>query len=297
MSEPLVDRHFLEKLERLTLRWQKSFNGLVGGHNMSRFAGSGQEFLDHRNFHQGDDLRAVNWRAYMRFEKFFLKTFQIEPRVPVRLLLDVSASMQAGSGSGDSTKFDYARRLAASLIYVGLVRLDTMVIQPFGNKLLEPFVCSGGRHRFQPAEAFLRTLKAEGQSNFHEIARQYLSSYPQRGLTIIISDFLDDDDCLRALQYVADYGHELLLIQLWGGEDREPSVMGETELVDAETGSLFTIAVDAESRRAYTEAFDSYSQQVRKLALRNGGRYAGLTTLLPLEEAMFGSLTLIEGTL
>ena len=297
MSEPLVDRHFLEKLERLTLRWQKSFNGLVGGHNMSRFAGSGQEFLDHRNFHQGDDLRAVNWRAYMRFEKFFLKTFQIEPRVPVRLLLDVSASMQAGSASGDSTKFDYARRLAASLIYVGLVRLDTMVIQPFGNKLLEPFVCSGGRHRFQPAEAFLRTLKAEGQSNFHEIARQYLSTYPQRGLTIIISDFLDDDDCLRALQYVADYGQELLLIQLWGGEDREPSVIGETELVDAETGSLFTIAVDAESRRAYTEAFDSYSQQVRKLALRNGGRYAGLTTLLPLEEAMFGSLTLIEGTL
>ncbi len=297
MSEPLVDRHFLEKLERLTLRWQKSFNGLVGGHNMSRFAGPGQEFLDHRNFHQGDDLRAVNWRAYMRFEKFFLKTFQVEPRVPVRLLLDVSASMQAGSGSGDSTKFDYARRLAASLIYVGLVRLDTMVIQPFSNKLPEPFICSGGRHRFQPAEAFLRTLKAEGQSNFHEIARQYLSSYPQRGLTIIISDFLDDDDCLRALQYVADYGHELLLIQLWGSEDREPSVMGETELVDAETGSLFTIAVDGEARRAYTEAFDAYSQQVRKLALRNGGRYAGLTTLLPLEEAMFGSLTLIEGTL
>jgi uncharacterized protein (DUF58 family) len=68
MPEPLVDRHFLERLERLTLHWQKSFNGLVGGHNLSRFAGPGQEFLDHRNFHSGDDLRAVNWRAYLRFE-------------------------------------------------------------------------------------------------------------------------------------------------------------------------------------------------------------------------------------
>src|SRR5690349_2214695 len=118
MPEPLVDRQFLERLERLTLQWQKSFNGLVGGHNMSRFAGPGQEFLDHRSFHEGDDLRAVNWRVYMRFEKLFLKMFQVEPRVPVRLLLDSSASMTAGAGSGDFTKFDYARKLAAALVYV-----------------------------------------------------------------------------------------------------------------------------------------------------------------------------------
>ena len=90
-SEALLDRLFLEKLERLTIHWEKSFSGLVGGHNSSRFAGGGQEFLDHRHFHHGDDLRAVNWRAYMRLEKMFLKMFQIEPRVPVRLLLDTSA--------------------------------------------------------------------------------------------------------------------------------------------------------------------------------------------------------------
>ena len=62
--EPLIDQKFLEKLERLTIHWQKSFPGLVGGHNVSRFSGAGQEFLDHRHFHYGDDLRAVNWRAY-----------------------------------------------------------------------------------------------------------------------------------------------------------------------------------------------------------------------------------------
>src|SRR6476646_7368403 len=127
MPEPLVDRHFLEKLERLTLGWNKSFRGLVGGHNLSRFAGPGQEFLDHRSFHPGDDLRAVNWRAYMRFDKLFLKMFQVEPRVPVRLLLDTSASMAATS----EQKFEYARKLAAALCYVALVRLDTICIQPF----------------------------------------------------------------------------------------------------------------------------------------------------------------------
>src|SRR5690349_4071459 len=71
VKAPLLSREFLEKLERLTIQWQKSFPGLVGGHNLSRLAGAGQEFLDHRNFHHGDDLRSVNWRAYLRLEKLF----------------------------------------------------------------------------------------------------------------------------------------------------------------------------------------------------------------------------------
>src|SRR6478736_7746804 len=124
-STPLLERQFLERLERLTIHWEKSFSGLVGGHNASRFAGGGQEFLDHRHFHHGDDLRAVNWRAYLRLEKLFLKMFQVEPRVPVRMLIDVSASMTAYDG----VKFAMARKLAGALCYVGLVRLDTIEIQ------------------------------------------------------------------------------------------------------------------------------------------------------------------------
>ena len=296
MPQPLLDRRFLEQLERLTLHWQKSFNGLVGGHNTSRFAGPGQEFLEHRNFHPGDDLRAVNWRAYMRFEKLFLKMFQVEPRVPVRLLLDVSHSMLAGSPPGHPTKFDYARRLAAALVYVGLVRLDSILLQPFSARLLDPFLCSGGRHRFQPAEIYLRELKCSGRTVYFETAREYLSAYPQRGLTIILSDFLDDRDCLRPLQYMADFGHELLLIQLWGEEDREPSDSGELELVDAESGDTSKIVFDSRSRQAYTRAFDDYSAEIRRLALRNGGRYDGFATSTPLGEIMFGSVSVMQAS-
>ena len=295
MPEPLVDRHFLERLERLTLHWQKSFNGLVGGHNASRFAGAGQEFLEHRNFHHGDDLRAVNWRAYMRFDKLFLKMFQIEPRVPVRLLLDSSASMTAGAGPGEWTKFDYARRIAAALVYVGLVRLDSILVQPFAARLLDPFLASGGRHRFQPAEIYLRQLRSAGKTNFLETARQYFRTYPQRGLTIVLSDFLDDSDCLQPLQYLADFGHELLLIQLWSEQDREPSDDGEVELVDAESGAQVRLGIDGDSRQAYTRGFDRYADDLKKLALRNGGRYAGLSTRIALEEAMFGPLTIVQG--
>jgi uncharacterized protein (DUF58 family) len=296
MPEALVDRHFLEKLERLTLHWQKSFNGLVGGHNISHFAGAGQEFLDHRNFHQGDDLRSVNWRAYMRFEKLYLKMFQVEPRVPVRLMLDISTSMTAGAADGDLSKFDYARKLAAALVYIGLVRLDSILLQPFSSRLLDPFQCGGGRHRFQPAENYLRGLKADGKTNYFEVARQYLTTYPQRGLTIIISDFLDDADCFHPLQYMADFGHELLLIQLWGEEDRQPTGKGEIELIDAESDTHVKITLDDRARSMYKEAFDGHSEEIRRLALRNGGRYGGLSTRMPVEEAMFGPLTIVEGT-
>jgi uncharacterized protein (DUF58 family) len=294
MPEPLVDRRFLQKLERLTLEWRKSFNGTVGGRQTARFAGAGQEFLEHRNFHHGDDLRAVNWRAYLRFDKLFLKMFQIEPRVPVRLLLDASASMAAACAPGEWTKFDYARRIAAALVYVGLVQLDSILVQPFASTLREPLLASGGRHRFQPAETYLRELHAGGRTNFFETARQYLRAYPQRGLSIVISDFLDDSDCLQPLQYLADYGHELLLIQLWSEQDRQPSDEGEVELIDAETGSRLRVAVDGRARDRYTQAFDRYASQLRKLALRSGGRYAGLSTQVPLEEAMFGALSIVQ---
>jgi uncharacterized protein (DUF58 family) len=282
-NEPLLDRDFLERLERLTLHWQRSFAGLVGGHNRSRFAGGGQEFLDHRHFHDGDDLRAVNWRAYMRLDKMFLKMFQIEPRVPVRLLVDTSASMAAGTGE----KFLFAKRLAAALCYVGLVRLDTIQILPFSSRLIEGKRSGGGRHRYRLAAEFLENLKPGGATNFLTIVRQFMNEYPQRGLVIIISDFLDDGGCEKALQYLADYGNELMLLQLWSDEDRTPPWTGEVDLTDAESGSHLKIQVDAEARRRYTEAFDAFAAGIKEVAIRNDGKYAGLPTSISLDDAIF----------
>lgn len=284
--QPLIDSAFLEKLERLALRWQKSFPGLVGGRNVSHFAGPGQEFLDHRQFHQGDDLRAVNWRAYLRLEKLFLKMFQIEPRIPVRLLLDCSTSMTTGGIS----KFDYSRRLAAAICYVGLVRLDTICIQPFGDTLGDSFLCSGGRHRFIPAVGFLENLKPTGRTNFFDITRQFIAKYPQRGLLIIISDFLDDADCSRPLQFLADFGHELMLVHIWAEEDRVPPWEGQLDLTDAETGATLQMGFDQAAREQYTEAFDQYARSIQKIALRNTGRYVAVPTSTTIEEALFGSL-------
>ncbi|MGE5648411.1 MAG: DUF58 domain-containing protein [Acidobacteriota bacterium] len=290
-QEPLIDRTFLEKLERLAVRWQKSFPGLVGGHNLSLFSGQGQEFLDHRHFHHGDDLRAVNWRAYMRFEKLFLKMFRIEPHTPIRLLLDTSESM----ATGIEPKFDYARRLAAALCYIGLVRLDSILIQPFSSGLADSCRCSGGRHRFGPAADFLARLAPGGRTDFFRVARQFISAYAQRGLLIVISDFFDDADCEKPLQYLADFGHELMLVHVFADEDRTPPWEGELELIDAETGGRLELEFDSGAREQYTAGFDAYRDRLRKIAIRNGGRFASLPTSTPIEEAVFGPLVAAGG--
>ena len=286
MSKAIIDTSLLEKLERLTIHWQKSLPGLVGGHNMSRFAGSGQEFLDHRHFHHGDDMRAVNWRVFLRLEKLFLKMFQLEPRIPVRLLVDCSRSMETGAIS----KFDYARKLAAALCYVGLVRLDSICLQPFSDRLSDAFTAGGGRHRFQPAANFLAGVKPGGKTNFLEVSRQFVSNYPQRGLVIVISDFLDDVDCEKPLQFLSDFGHEIILVQLWAAEDRNPPWEGELDLEDAETGQRVELSFDSDARAMYSAAFDEFSQGLRRVAMRNSGRYVGLQTDIPVDEAIFGPL-------
>jgi len=290
-SAPLLDREFLEKLERLAIHWQKSFGGLVGGHNRSHFAGAGQEFLDHRNFHHGDDLRAVNWRAYLRLEKLFLKMFQVEPRVPVRMLVDVSDSMLAHGGA----KFDYARKLAAALCYIGLVRLDTIELHAFSGRLMHRIFSTGGRHRFTGVMDSIASLPPGGTTEFLAVVREFIGAYSQRGLLIVISDFLDDAGCERGLQYLADFGHELMLLQLWAEEDRNPPWTGELELHDAESGVSRKLDFDDDARRRYTLAFDEYSAGIQTMAVRSGGRYAGISTVQPLDSVIFGELIRVKG--
>ena len=125
--------------------------------------------------------------------------------------------------------------------------------------------------------------------------REFITRYPQRGLVIVISDFLDDQGCERALQYLADFGHELICCRSGRSEDRTPPWDGELELEDAETGVHLKMQVDPAARARYTEAFDEYAAAIRRLALRNGGRYAGISTAQPLEDVIFGPLMRAQG--
>jgi uncharacterized protein (DUF58 family) len=205
------------------------------------------------------------------------------------MLVDTSVSMSTGG------KFDYARRLAGALCYVGMVRLDGIELHPFSNKLGRRLLCTGGRHRFGPVLDCLGAMEAAGPTDFFAVLREFISRYSQRGLVIVISDFLDDQGCERALQFMSDFGHELMLLQVWSEEDRTPPWDGELELQDAETGGRLKVQFDPTARQRYTEAFDEYAATIQKLALRTAGRYAGVSTAQPVEEVIFGPLVRSRG--
>lgn len=288
--QPLLERATLQRLERLVLRWEQSFAGLLGGNNVSRYPGVGHEFLDHRHFQPGDDLRSVNWRAYLRLEKLFLKMFRTEPRTPVRLWIDTSESMACGAEADSEAKFPFACRLAAALCYVGLVRLETIVLQPFTDRLGQDCRVSGGRTRFAEASGFIGTLESGGRSDFSATVRSFLNSGPHPGLLVVISDFLDDADCGEALRLLADQGNELHLIQLAGPADRTPPWDGELELEDAESGEIVRVQLDREMAQEYAASYDAYARQIERAAMRSRGRYLQLRTDQPLEDALYGPM-------
>jgi hypothetical protein len=156
-------------------------------------------------------------------------------------------------------------------------------------------ISSGGRHRFLKVAEGLQAIEAAGPTDYIATIREFIGSYPQRGLVIIISDFLDDNGCERALQYLSDFGHELMLIQIWAEEDRTPPWTGELELRDAETGEGLKLDFDDETRERYTRAFDEYADTIETMALRSGGRYCGVSTASSLESIIFGELIRVRG--
>lgn len=289
-QDSIVDTAFLARLERLTLRWRRSFPGTIGGHHVARLSGVGQEFLDHRQFHHGDDLRSVNWRAFMRLEKLFLKVFHMEPHIPIRVMMDVSASMALGNPS----KFHYLQRLVAALSYVGVLRLETIALLPFSDRIHEDFVVGGGRHRFAPAVEFLAAQTPTGTSGASRAVKQFADRYLQRGLLIVVSDFFDEADVLPLWQSLSLLGHELFLIHLYAEEDRTPPWKGLLEIEDSETGRVREIQFDDAARVEYQQAFDNFADTLEKMALRNGGRYAGVSTATPLDEVLFSTLSQMQ---
>ena len=283
----LLDRDTLERLERLTIRWSQSFQGRIGGDIVSRYPGVGHEFLDHRHFQPGDDLRAVNWRAFMRLERLFLKLFRSEPRIPVRILIDTSESMACGGTAASGPKFEYACRLAAALCFVGLVRLETIVLQPFGSTLAESFRAHGGRLRYNQAARFISGLETGGGTSFQRPVRDYLMKYRVPGVTFVLSDFLDPDGQDLPLGHLRNEGHEVHLIHLAGPADREPPWRGELELHDAETDAVARVSIDDRSAREYSEAYDRFCADLERHAVRAQAHYLHLCTDAPLEQALF----------
>src|SRR5215831_13997325 len=227
MGKPLsLDPQFLRTLEEITLVSRDDLSGVVGADHRSRNIGPGLEFSGYRRYSSGDDPRSLDWSAYLRLGKLFLKTYRTEERVPIRILLDCSESMRC-----DPAKFSYALHLTAAFSYLALLHLDTVAIAPFAARMAKPLVVSGGRDTFWMIAEFLGNLIAPGPedsgTDLYHSAKEFVSRFPSRGTALILSDFFDEDGTQRAVGMLRMAGHDLVLVQVYTPQERRPDAFGE----------------------------------------------------------------------
>jgi uncharacterized protein (DUF58 family) len=280
-----LDPEFLKTLEELTLLSRDDLSGVVGADHRSRTRGPGLEFSDYRRYSSGDDPRSLDWSAYLRLGKLFLKTYRTEERIPIRLLVDCSESMQC-----EPAKFSYTLHLAGAFCYLALLHLDTVAIAPFATRFSKPLVVSGGRDVFWTVAEFLGKITPGGATDLFYSTKEFLARFPSRGTVLLLSDFFDEEGTQRAVEMLRMTGHDLVLVQVHTPAEQRPSVVGELLLEDAETGEKRTVECSPESAAAYERNFSEFCTRLQRMALRNGGRYARAVTSLPYQEFVLRGL-------
>jgi uncharacterized protein (DUF58 family) len=289
MTSPLLlDREFLKTLEQVTLLCRTNLAGTVGPEHRSRNRGPGLEFADYRRYTFGDDPRSLDWSAYLRLGKLFLKIYETERHIPVRILLDRSESMDC-EGAAES-KFLYAQRLAATFAYLALLHLDAAAVIPFADRLSKPIVVSGGRERLWPVLEFLGEQSCGGGTNLFGAVKEFMGNFPSRGIVILISDFFDERGCEQAVEVLRSAGHDFVLLQVNSAEEQRPSAAGEMILEDVETAAQRTVECSPQSAALYERKFLEFSDNLRTLAFRNGGRYARAMTNIAYQDFVLRSL-------
>src|SRR5690349_18722045 len=158
---PLLDPEFLHKLEQLELVSRKIIMGRMKGERKSKRRGSSVEFAEHRQYSAGDDLRHIDWNAYGRLDRLFLKLFLEEEDLQVHTLLDTSLSM----GFGTPTKLHYGKQVAAALAFIGLVNHDRVIMETFAGKLDQGIPGVRGRSQMWRVVQYLEQLQPTGESN------------------------------------------------------------------------------------------------------------------------------------
>jgi len=278
--EMLFDSEFLRKLESLELLAKKIFRGLLRGEHRAPRRGIGLEFSDFRRYQPGDDFRYIDWNIYSRLDRLFLKLYTAEEDITLHLLLDTSASM----GFGDPVKFDYARRVAAALAYIGMHNLDRVGLTAFTGGLGATLPPLKAKHHLPALLSFLVGLPCAEVTDFGLALREFALSNRRPGLVVLISDLLGGAELKEGLRALRSQRHDVVVVQLLAEDEIEPPLAGALRLVDAEEGREMRVTVDAELRELYRGRLDAFLEDLEGYCLRSKIEYLRASTAIPFED-------------
>jgi uncharacterized protein (DUF58 family) len=262
----------LRALDRVSLRARRAFTGASKGEKRSTRRGSSVEFADFRAYNFGDDLRRVDWNAFGRFDKMFLKLFLEEEDLDISLLIDASASMTFG----EAHKWQAARRIAACLGYVALTHFDRASGAAFDSSARSFLPPARGRASVPTLLRWCEDLPpgaAGVPSNFALSARTFALRAARPGLAFVMSDFLFEEGFETGLKTLLARGFDVVALQILDREDLAPALAGDWKLQDVESGSEREVSISASLLRTYKKNLDEHTSGLRSFCLRYGMSY------------------------
>jgi uncharacterized protein (DUF58 family) len=260
LTEAGLTPEVLRRLQRLTLQSVRDQPGNTAGMRRSPRTGSSLEFADFRSYSPGDDVRRVDWRAYARSGRLMVKLFHGEEDIAVTIWLDVSASMCWGKPE----KLGAARAIGAALAYVGLHSYDRVSVCTFGGSAAQRLAVQRGRRSFQRIWDFLNTAETGGDTGFAELGR--FGERVPRGISVVVSDFLSEDDIAASVRTLSALHQSVHLIQVLAPEELEPRWSGNLRFRDAESDHVLDVTTSREVLKAYTTALRRHVEQLREVA-------------------------------
>lgn len=283
----LFDSAFLAKLEQLHLLAKKLFRGEHRAERRSRQTGSSLEFADYREYTPGDELRSIDWPAYGRLERLFVKLYEQEQDLPVHFLMDVSASMRWTPSSSEirHSKFASASRITAALAYIALANLDRVNIHCFASGILSELGIARGKAQFHSVLDFLRkTPDPDGPTRLLECVRAFTQRVKRRGLVFVLSDFFDPAGYEEALSLLRHSQFEVHTIQILDPAELAPAHVGDLSLLEIETDKSLDLTVSENLLRRYREEIAAFNSNLESFCLQRAIAHARVTTDVPFED-------------
>jgi uncharacterized protein (DUF58 family) len=233
MKDSLVDPQVVMRLANTPLAARQAMLGHMSGRHQSPHRGSSVEFAEYRKYVPGDDTRRVDWRVYGRSDRFYIKEFEADTNLRLCLVMDTSGSM--AFGSGNVTKWDYAKKLAATLAHLAIGQGDAAGLYAGGPELHCAIPPSRRPTHYMTLNNALQDMKPVAETGLTDHLHQLAEEIPQRALVVLISDLLDDPDkIIDCWQHLRFRKHDLAVFQILDPEERTLDFSQPMRFVDLE---------------------------------------------------------------
>ncbi len=285
MSKFVINEEFLQQLDSLQMLIKNNIAGLFGGNHKSRTYGSSCEFADYRDYIAGDDITKIDWNAYARFDKLYLKLFLDERQMHTKIYIDASRSMTYGRGKKD----EQALKIAAAIAYLSVNQMDKVSIYVIKNSRVEEIISKMlGKEAFVNQIGKLNDITFEGDSFISEAIMPTNVGYGD-GTSVIISDFLTDNNYEDAINYLAEKRRDTFCLQILSKEELKPTVRGRVHFFDSENASkTYRKDINREIIHAYQQALEYATGRIREYCASRGAEYLLVSSDESVYEIFFG---------